>query len=182
MSVRRRFWNAARARLSNAADRLAKELLRMATDDNVSDSVKLAAIRDALDRGGLSVKQEVELTARSYQQIFEGMSVETGSRADYRRSQGIESEPELIPSDARAALAASDGTDSDALDVEIIEDDGQPITPDDDERGSVFDSEAQPSPFATPQPPGTALMTLEDAVAVQAQMRRSVVSHRATRR
>jgi hypothetical protein len=80
MSVRRRFWNAARARLSNAADRLAQELLRMATDDNVSDSVKLAAIRDALDRGGLSVKQEVELTARSYEQIFEGMSVETGSR------------------------------------------------------------------------------------------------------
>jgi hypothetical protein len=73
------------------------------------------------------VKQEVELTARTYEQIFEGMSVETGSRADYRRSQGIESEPELIPSDARAALAASDGTDSDALDVEIIEDDGRPI-------------------------------------------------------
>jgi hypothetical protein len=80
MSVRRRFWNAARARLSNAADRLAQELLRMATDDNVSDSVKLAAIRDALDRGGLSVKQEVELTTRSYEQIFEGRSVETGSR------------------------------------------------------------------------------------------------------
>jgi hypothetical protein len=54
--------NAARVRLANAADRLAKELLRMVPDDNVSDSVRLAAVRDAPDRIGLGVKTEDEAT------------------------------------------------------------------------------------------------------------------------
>ncbi len=68
---------------------MACELLKMATDDKVADSVKLAAIRDALDRAGLAAKNAVEVEVgppKPYQVILE--TIEAGSRADYRRSIG----------------------------------------------------------------------------------------------
>jgi len=77
----------ARQRIEEAADRMARELLKMATDDHVADSVKLAAIRDALDRAGLAAKSAVEVEVgpqKPYEAILE--SIEAGSRAEYRRS------------------------------------------------------------------------------------------------
>jgi hypothetical protein len=79
----------ARQRIEEAADRMAAELLKMATDGNVADSVKLAAIRDALDRAGLAAKNAVEVEVaprKPYEAIFEG--IEAGSRAEYRRGIG----------------------------------------------------------------------------------------------
>jgi hypothetical protein len=52
---------AATVRLQNAAEKMARELLGMATNPNVSDPVKLAAIRDALDRAGLKPITTVDL-------------------------------------------------------------------------------------------------------------------------
>ena len=79
----------ARQRLDAAADLMAHELLKMAVDENVSDAVKLAAIRDALDRAGLSAKTAVSLEVgrRPFEVIFD--DIVSGSRAESRRRRGI---------------------------------------------------------------------------------------------
>ena len=79
----------ARQRIEEAADRMARELLKMATDDNVADSVKLAAIRDALDRAGLSAKTavSVEVGRRPFEVIFDDIT--SGSRAESRARRGV---------------------------------------------------------------------------------------------
>ena len=63
----------AKIRIEEASDKLAKALLEMAGDKNIPEGVRLAAIRDALDRGGLGVKQamEIEVTAKPYERVFE---------------------------------------------------------------------------------------------------------------
>jgi len=59
----------AKERLELAADRMAKELLGIATDGQ-SEAVKLNAIRDALDRAGLGAKTEVSLELKPWEQLM----------------------------------------------------------------------------------------------------------------
>jgi hypothetical protein len=64
----------ARQRIEEAADRMACELLRMATVDNVADSLKLTAIPGALECAGLATKNAVEVEVgptKPYQVILE---------------------------------------------------------------------------------------------------------------
>lgn len=80
---------AARARLENAADLMAKQLLGIALTAD-SEAVKLAAIRDALDRSGLKPPAEVVLSqgeAKPYEELFDDIA--GGSRAESRRARGV---------------------------------------------------------------------------------------------
>lgn len=65
----------ARARLQNAADLMARELLGIALTAD-TESVKLAAIRDALDRAGLKPPAEVVLSqgeTKPYETVFDSI-------------------------------------------------------------------------------------------------------------
>ena len=63
----------ARLRLEMASDRLARQLLNMTTDPNVADPVKLAAIKDALDRSGIQAKTavSVEVSTKPFEIVFD---------------------------------------------------------------------------------------------------------------
>ena len=66
---------AARVRLENAAELMAKQLLGIAIGAE-SESVKLAAIRDALDRAGLKAPSEVVLSqgeSKPYETVFDSI-------------------------------------------------------------------------------------------------------------
>ncbi|MEV0673968.1 hypothetical protein [Mycobacterium sp. NPDC050441] len=70
---------------------MAKELLNMATDESVSDAVKLNAIRDGLDRAGLRPGIEVEIGVKPIDQIMDGLrGVEGGSGGPDRITNSIE--------------------------------------------------------------------------------------------
>ncbi|MFC9968504.1 hypothetical protein ACFVH4_30115 [Nocardia ignorata] len=70
----------AKVRLEMQADRMVKELLGIATNADTPAAVKLAAIKDWLDRAGVSAKTavEVEVNLKPWEQIFEKISRDTG--------------------------------------------------------------------------------------------------------
>jgi hypothetical protein len=182
--------NAARARLANAADRMAKELLHMATDDNVSDAVKLNAIRDALDRAGLKPGVEVEITTKPVDQIFDCMAgIEGGSREAFRR--GITGESHSDSGQHPPALAVS----AEPVDAEVVEDfdvyrplhNQQPyahtVTPDGDvwppmtaTGPGTDDLDDSVNPFGPSGPPVDQLMNRADAYAAQADYQRRIAA------
>ena len=65
----------ARLRLEMASDRLARQLLNMTSDPNVADPVKLAAIKDALDRSGIQAKTavSVEVSTKPFEIVFDSI-------------------------------------------------------------------------------------------------------------
>jgi hypothetical protein len=67
---------AAKRRLEQAADALVQRLLGFALDGQAPDAVALTAIRDALDRAGISVKHLVEVGAEPspYEDMLTGIT------------------------------------------------------------------------------------------------------------
>lgn len=86
----------AKQRLEEAADRMAKELLGIATSAE-SEAVKLNAVRDALDRAGLGAKQkvEVEVEPQPWEQLFAGIA--SISREDSAAGRGRVLDAEIVP-------------------------------------------------------------------------------------
>ncbi|KWX68372.1 hypothetical protein ASJ79_17965 [Mycobacterium sp. NAZ190054] len=162
---------------------MARELLKMATDDNVPEHVRINAIKDALDRAGVSARTavDVEVSAKPYERLLDTMPrLVTTSRAEYRRSQGIADVSDAQRPTALPAADMSQPMDAEVIDVDLDEtacdspaapryDDTESNTPDGDEmhadgRTANHNPLAdQPNPFdPTPQVEG--VMTFDEAV------------------
>ena len=152
----------AQQRLAEAADRMARELLKMATDETTSDAVKLAAIRDALDRAGVTQKTavEIEVAAKPYQKLIAGL--EPMSRAESRSRRGLpDATSPLLP--PQRALTAPDG--SEVVDAEVVD----PPSSDGSDLPATGLGSGPARPPQSSAPPGTGLMTLEEANAIVRQ-------------
>ena len=103
----------ARERLALAADRMARELLGIATGAE-SEAVKLAAVKDALDRAGLGAKTEVALAVKPWEDIMGDLAgVATITRAESRARRGL---PDDTPAPAEPM---------DIVDAEVVDDDAE---------------------------------------------------------
>ncbi len=113
----------ARQRIEDAADRMARELLKMAVDENVSDAVKLAAIRDALDRAGLSARTAVNvaIAPKPWEQIFD--DIVGGSRAESRARRGM---PDSGLDEWHTPALVRGGDVTPVVDTEVIEPEPEP--------------------------------------------------------
>ena len=62
----------AKIRLQEATDKAARWLLNMAADETIPEGVRLSAVKDVLDRGGLGARQamDIEVTAKPFEKVF----------------------------------------------------------------------------------------------------------------
>ena len=112
----------ARVRLEMAADRMAKELLGIATNDKVPAYVKLEGIKTALDRAGVGAKQAVEVEVRPskpWEDILSGIA--GGPRAESRAERGMTEDDDPFAAH-RAMMEAEEARTTRAyIDAEVVE-------------------------------------------------------------
>lgn len=161
---------AARRRLDEAADRMARELLKIATTSE-SESVKLTAVRDALDRAGLKPPTQVEVGPKPPEPWEEVLGdVAHITRAQHEAMKRGEPVPPA-PASPRALPPA----DTDIVDAEVV--DPPASQPEQDAPGPSRPSWAEDADNARQHGRGE-LVTLEDAAAEVAQANRQAgISH-----
>lgn len=143
---------AARARIENAAELMAKQLLGIALTAD-SESVKLAAIRDALDRAGLKPPAEVVLSQGESKPVFETVFDSIGGDPQAAGFGSAANGDDMSAGvDASPAPAYDSYADSGQADA------GARVSPDDTagygSPGYLADEYLQPSSGAGPQPQG----------------------------
>jgi len=170
-----------------ASDRLARQLLNMTTDPNVADPVKLAAIKDALDRSGLAAKNAVSVEvgiSKPFERVFD--SIMAGPRYP-------QTPPALVAESESPAIESGDDSEivgefdddeieddpgihresesdyTDVLDVEIMSD--QPTTPGQGESSASVDLGASLGSLGATAPVGSGLMSITEANEAAAAMR-----------
>ncbi|GAB4686002.1 hypothetical protein [Mycobacterium avium] len=140
----------AKERLELAADRVAKELLGLATGAE-SEAVKLNAIRDVLDRAGLGAKSEVTVEIKPWEQLMGDLTgVGNITRAEHRAQRGR-------PIVEAPALA-------EAIDAEVVEpaDENGPARPAERPENEMR-YPGEPDDDGDDMRPRSGLTTLEDA-------------------
>jgi hypothetical protein len=180
-----------------ASDRLARQLLNMTTDPNVADPVKLAAIKDALDRSGLAAKTAVavEVGVKPYELVFDAIVSGPRDPEKFLAIEGESLDHDDPPDDSEITIEATGEdllriqqqreSESDAvIDLEIedagytdeiMSDGSGTTTPDQDQTDLSVDLGATPlvtGPLGLGGPVGSGLMSLSDAVEAAAEMRR----------
>jgi hypothetical protein len=165
----------ARERLNLAADRMARELLGIATGAE-SEAVKLAAVKDALDRAGLGAKQALEVSAKPLEPWEELM----GDVMQITRAQHMAIYHPDKAAPAPALPPSDDGLE--VVDAEVVPDDPetQPDSP-----GERCDGNRQPASrppgFATATEPPHALGQDEAAAVMRANRAATLSAQRAAR-
>jgi len=108
----------AKQRLEEATDKNARFLLEMAADTLIPEGVRLAAIRDALDRGGLGVKSsmEIEVSAKPFERVFDRITSGASPQELPALTEHGEDEEEPGSLKARLALRAQRNEYSDIED------------------------------------------------------------------
>ena len=101
---------------------MARELLGIATGAE-SEAVRLAAIKDALDRAGLVAPKTVDvaIAPKPWEQIFD--DIVGGSRAESRRQRGMPDDQldNWRAPAMEAASRAGEGSENDIVDAEVVE-------------------------------------------------------------
>lgn len=160
----------AKVRLQNAADLMARELLNLVTGAE-SEAVKLAAIRDALDRAGVSAKQEVSVELKPFEQMLGDFATVSRARqaalerGDVIDAEVVDSEPaapaEAEPLQPGVAPGASGRSRS-----RVAADDAEaPVAPPERAPRGAEPPAAPPWAEPAPQHGRAALTDEEDAVA-----------------